>query len=67
VPAQEDLLPHAEIEELSKQVASMGSASQGDFLDRIHQEAERKVAAHGALPHGSLAPRGRGRQSGDGD
>jgi hypothetical protein len=56
--AKEDLLTHAEIEVLFKQVAPTGSASQGDFFDRIHQEVERKAASRGAAPQGSPAPRG---------
>lgn len=38
------LLTDTEIEELFRQVVFMGSVSQGDFFDQLHNAAERKAA-----------------------
>lgn len=43
--AREALFTDTEIEALFRQVASTGSASQGDFFDQLHNAAERKASA----------------------
>ena len=38
------LFSDREIEDIFREVAGSGSASQGDFFDRLHIEAEKKVS-----------------------
>jgi hypothetical protein len=39
-----ELLSDREIQDLFREVAGTGSISQGDFFDRLHIEAERKLS-----------------------